>query len=70
MRGKHLPASATRWWHGCQICFATFLVKKCKIAKNSRMTKAREKLSTDLESLILELFLAYVLLNLKQSHFS
>jgi hypothetical protein len=43
MRGNQLPVSAARWQHDLQICFATF------IAYNSTTTKAREKISTDLE---------------------
>ncbi len=50
MRINQLPVYATRWQHGSQICFATFIDKN-KIANNSTTTKAREKVSTDLESL-------------------
>jgi hypothetical protein len=49
---EQLPVSVARWQHGSQICFATFyIVENHKIAKNSATTKAREKMSTDLESL-------------------
>jgi len=52
MRGYQLPAPVARWKHGSQICLCNFyLVKNHKIAQNSTTTKAREKTSTDLESL-------------------
>ena len=52
MRENQLPVSATVWQHGTQICFATFVLRNItKLAKNSTTTKAREKISTDLESL-------------------
>jgi hypothetical protein len=37
-----------------------YLVKSYKIAKNSTTTKAREKISTDLESLIRKEFLSRI----------
>jgi hypothetical protein len=40
-----------RWQHGSQLCFATFFCENHKIAKNSTTTKAKEKISTDTESL-------------------
>ena len=48
MRGNQLPVSAARWQHGYQICFANFIGQT---AKNPTTTKAKEKISTDLESL-------------------
>jgi len=61
MRVNHLPVSATKWQRGSKICFATFIfVKNHKIAKNSTINKAREKISTDLESLHFRKFLMYV----------
>jgi hypothetical protein len=51
IRVNQLPVSVTRWQHGSQICFVTYLVKNHKIANNSTATKAGEKISTDLESL-------------------
>jgi hypothetical protein len=51
MRGNQLPVSATRWQHWFQICFAIFLLKDYKIAKNSITAKTRDKISTELESL-------------------
>jgi hypothetical protein len=42
-----------------------YLVKNHKIAKNSTTTKAREKISTDLESSEFKKFLRYVSLNLE-----
>jgi hypothetical protein len=51
MRMLQLPVSDRKWQHGAQICFATFIWRKTtKFANNSRATKAREKLSTDVES--------------------
>jgi hypothetical protein len=50
MRGNQLPFSAARWLRGSQICYANF-TKYLKIANNSTNTKAREKISTYLESL-------------------
>jgi hypothetical protein len=46
-----------------------YLVKNRKIAKNSRAIQAREKISTDLESLELYKFFIYVSLNLKTTKF-
>ncbi len=46
-----MPVSAARWQHGSQICFATFLAKNHQIAKNSTITKAMEKISTDYRSI-------------------
>jgi hypothetical protein len=46
-----------------------YLVKTYKIAKNSTTTKAREKISTDLESLEFQKFLMYGGLNLKTIKF-
>jgi hypothetical protein len=43
MRGDLLPVSADRWQHGAKICFATYLVKNQKNAKNATTTRAREK---------------------------
>jgi hypothetical protein len=52
MRANHQPVSATRGQHVLADMFCNFyLVKNHKIAKNSTTTKAREKISTDLESL-------------------
>jgi hypothetical protein len=36
--------------------FVTYLVKNHKIAKNSRTTKAKKKISTDLDSKKIEFF--------------
>jgi len=47
---NQLPVSATRWQHGSQFCFASYLVKIHKGANNSTSTEAREKISTYLES--------------------
>jgi hypothetical protein len=44
MRGNQLLDSVTRWHHGSQICFASFiLVKNHEIANNSATTEAGEK---------------------------
>jgi hypothetical protein len=52
MRVNKLTGSTTRWQHGYQICLETFFfVKNHKIADNSTTATAREKISTDLESL-------------------
>jgi hypothetical protein len=52
MRGKKLPVSAARWqlWFSGMFC-NFYLEKNHKIANNSSNTAAREKISTDLESL-------------------
>ncbi len=43
MRGNQLPVSATRWQHGYQIYFETYLLKIHKIDfKNSTINKARK----------------------------
>jgi hypothetical protein len=49
IRIHQLPMSVTRWQHGFQICFVTYLMKNNKIANNSTNTKVREKISTDLD---------------------
>jgi hypothetical protein len=44
MRGNQLPVSATRWQHGVQIFFATFIYSNGhKIGKNSTTPEARGK---------------------------
>jgi hypothetical protein len=49
--------SATRWQHWFRDMFCNFyLAKNHKIAKNSTTTKAREKISMDLESLEFQAF--------------
>jgi hypothetical protein len=48
MRGNQLPVSANRGQQCSQICFATSILKN---VKNSTTTKARVKISGDLESL-------------------
>jgi hypothetical protein len=46
MRGNQLPVSATKWQHGSQICFATFILQNITkiLKKNSTATKNREKI--------------------------
>jgi hypothetical protein len=57
MKGNHLTVSATRWQHGSPDMFCNFyLVKNHKIGINATTTKAREKISTDLESVELKFF--------------
>ncbi len=48
---NQLPDSLTRWQHGSQICFESFILQNHKIAHNSATTKVREKINTYLESL-------------------
>jgi hypothetical protein len=47
------------------MCCTMYIVKRYKIANNSATTEAREKISTDLESLEFKKFLVHVGLNLK-----
>jgi hypothetical protein len=49
---NHVPVSVAKLQHGSQICLFCniYLIKNNKIARNSTTTKAREKISTDLES--------------------
>jgi hypothetical protein len=55
IRINQVPVSATRWQHGSQTCFATFIImKNDKINNNSKTPEAREKIKTDLESLELK----------------
>jgi hypothetical protein len=60
MRENQLPVSAAEWQHGSQcrvaawfpdMCCNFYLMKNHKIVKTSMATKAREKISTDIESL-------------------
>ncbi len=53
MRGNRMLVSGTRWQHGSQICFTTFIKWKLahKMVENSTTPIAREKISTDLGSL-------------------
>jgi hypothetical protein len=52
LRGYQLPFSAARWQELVPDMFYNFyLVKNHKIANNSATTEAREKISTNLESL-------------------
>jgi len=47
-----IPDYVTRWQHGSQICYATFIFAKShKIAKKLAATEVREKISRGLESL-------------------
>ncbi len=48
---NQLSVSVTGWQHESQICFATFICEKYKIANNSTITKAKERIVTDSESL-------------------
>jgi hypothetical protein len=51
MRENQSPDSVTRWQHGFPDMFCNFhLVKSHKVANNSAATEAREKVSTDFES--------------------
>ncbi len=50
-RENQQSVSAIRWQHGSHMLCNFYLVKNHKIAKNSTTTKAREKISIDLESL-------------------
>jgi hypothetical protein len=51
MRGNQLLVSATRWPGGPRYILQLLFGENHIIAKNSTITKARENISTDLESL-------------------
>jgi hypothetical protein len=63
LRITQLSFSATRWKHGYQNCFATFISRKItKLLMTQQPLKLEDKISTDLESLeFLEFFVASVI---------
>jgi hypothetical protein len=65
-RINQLTFSVARWQDVSHILFAAFIYFNCKIVKTPTATKAREEISTYLESLEFEIF--YVHLTIFQSN--
>ncbi len=67
MRRNHLPVSGQVAAMFLDMFCIFYLVKNHKIAKNETTTKAREKISTDLESLKFEKFFEVCLTKFKNN---